>query len=144
MLDSLIGVYITALYFLYFVVVKNTLAVFACSTNAQGITTMDAEPSIICDSSNSVYVTLRRWASLFVVVYGVGIPALFFFMLFWHRHGIKRDQELRKYGDGNTAARNPDIAIRRRYSKLYMVRGTARVHWCAGVWECGGGEGSGR
>jgi hypothetical protein len=34
-LDSLIGVYTTALYFLYFVVVKNTLAIFDCSKNAQ-------------------------------------------------------------------------------------------------------------
>jgi hypothetical protein len=34
-LDSLVGVYITALYFLYFVVVKNTLGIFDCTKNAQ-------------------------------------------------------------------------------------------------------------
>jgi hypothetical protein len=139
-LDSLVGVYITALYFLYFVVVKNTLAIFDCSPNAQGIITMDAEPSIVCDSTNPWYPTLYRWAVVFVAVYGFGIPALFFYMLFMHRHGIKRDQELRKYGDGSTAAKNPDIAIRRRYSKLYMVRSGAATgfvllstSWCAVV-----------
>lgn len=119
-LDAFIGIYTTALYFLYFVVVRNSLTIFSCSLNEQGVRTMKAEPSIVCSSSDSQYPRLFFWAMVFTVLYGLGIPLSFFSILWYNRRGIRVDQELRKVGEGDSPGQNPFFAIRHRFSKLYQ------------------------
>ena len=124
-LDAFIGLYTTALYFMYFVVVRNALTIFACSPNIHGVPTMNAEPSIVCNSTDPWYPRLFFWACVFTALFGGGIPIAFFIILWVHRKGIRVDQQLRKLGEGDTPAQNPYFAVRRRFSKLYQVRAAA-------------------
>ncbi len=64
-------------------------------------------------------VTMRRWAIASAVIYAVGIPATFAYVLFKHRKEIQADQTLRTNGYGNSRAQNPNFAVRQRYQKLY-------------------------
>lgn len=70
--DTIMGLYLSALYYLYFVVVNNAMAVFACSSpgSGGGPPTMDSEPSVKCVDSNATYVLLRRLAFFALVLYG--------------------------------------------------------------------------
>ncbi len=74
-------------------------------------------------------VTMRRWAIASAVIYAVGIPATFAYVLFKHRKDIQADQTLRVYGYGNSRAQNPNFAVRQRYQKLYRY-----FHW---LYSCG-------
>ncbi len=58
------------------VVVRNSLLPFECSTR-DGLSTMDAEPSIVCDTDNPVFYRMRNVAATCLLLYGMGVPAFF-------------------------------------------------------------------
>ena len=58
------------------VVVRNSLLPFDCSTR-DGLSTMDAEPSIVCDTDNPVFYRMRNVAATCLLLYGMGVPAFF-------------------------------------------------------------------
>ena len=62
---------------------------------------------------------MRSVAVVLLVVFGLGLPLLFLFLLRRHRNEMFVDQLLRVRGEGETAMTNPHISIRRRYRKLY-------------------------
>ena len=88
---------------------------------------MDADPSIVCDetATSGTYHRLRSVASVYVVVFVLGVPLGFASLLAYHRKAVTADQFLRVWGEGDTALTNPNIHVRRRFRKLYEV--------CAGV-----------
>jgi hypothetical protein len=88
------------------VVTKNTLVTFGCTT-VDGVSTMDAEPSIVCGVPGGPHAFV------------LGLPSAFGAVLVYHRHSIVADQSLRSVGEGDSALTNPDIHIRRRFRKLY-------------------------
>lgn len=55
---------------------------------------MHAAPSITCSDSNPEFVKLRFISLLCLTVYGVGIPLLFLFVLWYYRKEIDVDQVL--------------------------------------------------
>lgn len=63
---------------------------------------------------------MKPAAAVALVVYAVGIPLAFLYLLVRHRVGIKADQVLKLQGLGNTSATNPNFHIRRRLQKLYV------------------------
>ena len=80
---------------------------------------MTAEPSILCTPSNQTFVRMRAIASLSLSLYGVGLPLAFAYLLWRYRDAITADQLLRMKGEGETSLTNPNIAVRRRFRKLY-------------------------
>ena len=75
--DTIIGLYLSALYYLYFVVVNNAMAVFACSSPKPGTQpTMDSEPSVKCVDTDPEYVVLRPLAVGALVLYGAHVALL--------------------------------------------------------------------
>lgn len=99
--------------------VKNSLSVFDCTQTDEGLRVLDVDPSIICDRSSDVeYGTMYGWAVLTLPLYSIGIPLLFTGVLYKNRLAIKADQTLREYGSGETTASNPNLKIRKRYSRL--------------------------
>ena len=102
------------------VVTKSTLAPFDCSTKG-GVSTMDAEPSILCDGTGA-HGRMKAVASVMIVVFVLGVPVGFAALLVYYRMAMRADQFLRVWGEGDTSVTNPNIHIRRRYRKLYEVR----------------------
>ena len=105
-------------------VTKSTLAPFDCSSN-HGVSTMDAEPSIVCDGAGP-HGRMRAVATVMVLTFVLGVPAGFGGLLAYHRRAMQSDQYLRVWGEGDTSVTNPNIHIRRRYRKLYEVRDTVK------------------
>ena len=95
------------------------MAPFDCSAK-DGVSTMDAEPSIVCDGKGA-HGRMKAVASLMVVVFVVGVPVGFAALLAHHRRAMQADQFLRVWGEGDSSVTNPNIHIRRRYRKLYEV-----------------------
>ncbi len=66
-----------------------------------------------------VQESLKPAAALSIVAYTVGLPLAFFAILLKYRVEIRADQSLNVAFDGNTAASNPNLHIRKRYQELY-------------------------
>jgi hypothetical protein len=72
------------------------------------------------EQAGGVQEKMKPAAAVALVVYAVGIPLAFLYLLVRHRVGIKADQVLKLQGLGNTSATNPNFHIRRRLQKLYV------------------------
>ena len=103
------------------VVTKSTLAPFACVTR-NGVSTMAAEPSVLCNIPGGPHQRMRSVASVMLLLFVVGVPAAFGAVVSFNRAAIVADQELRMRGEGDVALTNPNIRMRRRFRKLYEVR----------------------
>jgi hypothetical protein len=84
-----------------------------------GVSTLKAEPSILCTTTDPTFRRMRIVSSLSLVLYGFGLPLLFVWVLRTHRNAVFFDQLLRVRGEGESALTNPYIHIRRRFRKLY-------------------------
>lgn len=115
--DVLVGMFLSALYYMYLVVASSALEIFDCTENANGLVTLDAEPSLTC--WEGVHAELWPYALASLIGYGVGIPSLFAAVVRYYREDIKYDQALRSRGEGDSMA-NPVIRTRIRFAKLYM------------------------
>ena len=107
-----------ALYFSAAVIIRTSLIPFGCTEN-NGVFTMNAEPSIKCSASDSTYSRMSRIGLASIVLYGLGLPAAFGYLLWRHGDAINADQQLRMRGEGETSLTNPNIRVRRRFRKLY-------------------------
>jgi hypothetical protein len=83
---------------------------------------MDAEPTIVC-SASPVYSRMRNVAALSMVLYGIGVPAAFAYILYHNRVAIRADQALRQRGEGELAITNPNLHVRR-----CVMNGVGRTH----------------
>ncbi len=99
------------------VTVRSSFVPFACTTR-NGVSVLNAEPSIKCNIADPRYRRMRAVGGLCTVLYGLGIPALFAFLLWRYRKEITADQRLRAKAEGETSLTNPQIHIRRRFRKL--------------------------
>lgn len=115
--DVFVGMFLSANYYVYLVVASSALEIFDCSTNANGLVTLDAEPSLTC--WEGVHAELWPYASASLIVYGLGIPSLFGWIVWHYRADIRFDQAQRSRGEGDSMA-NPVIRTRVRFAKLYM------------------------
>jgi hypothetical protein len=106
-------------YYVYFAVVRNSMAIWNCKYGASGLLTMSSEPSVACDMRDAVYAEIFPWSIASIAAYGVGIPLVFMYVLGVYKREIKADQELRMSGLGDTRAENPQLSVRKRYQKLY-------------------------
>ncbi len=101
---------------------------FGCTTN-NGVSVMNAEPSIKCMDSDPTFVRMRKVGSTALVVYGMGVPVVFSYILWRYRKEITADQVLRAKGEGETSLTNPNIQIRRRFRKLYEDYKPEHRYW---------------
>lgn len=115
--DVFVGMFLSANYYVYLVVASSALEIFDCSENANGLITLDAEPSLTC--WEGVHDELWPYALASLIVYGLGIPGLFGWIVWHYRQDIRYDQAQRSRGEGDTMA-NPVIRTRIRFAKLYM------------------------
>lgn len=127
--DLAMGVVFSGLYYLYFIVLRNTLALFACTTNEDGVSTLDADPSVSCTDPGSVRGELLPLGYAAIGLYGLGIPVLFGFVIFLHLPAMRADQVLRRDSSGDSEASNPSIRVRRKFRKLYEDFTPEHVYW---------------
>ena len=99
------------------VIVRSSFVPFAC-TARNGVSVLNAEPSIKCTVEDPRYRRMRAVGGLCIVLYGLGLPVLFAFLLWRYRREITADQQLRAKAEGETSLTNPQIHIRRRFRKL--------------------------
>ncbi len=110
------------------VIVRSSLIPFGCTTR-NGVSTLNAEPSIVCSTDNASFRLMRPVGTLCLVAYGLGLPLLFATLLRRNYHAIVADQLLRSKGQGETSLTNPSIHIRRRYRKLYEDYKPQFAYW---------------
>ena len=96
---------------------RSSFIPFACTTR-NGVSVLNAEPSIKCDVDDPPYRRMRTVGGTCIVAYGVGLPCLFAFFLHKYRAEITADQRMRARAEGETSLTNPNIHIRRRFRKL--------------------------
>ena len=72
-------------------VVRNAMDPLDCVTSHDQ-SVMRSQPSISCSHSNAAYVRLKFVSMLCLTVWGVGIPLLFAFVLWYYRKEIDTDQ----------------------------------------------------
>ena len=99
------------------VVFRASLAPFDCTTRS-GVSTMDADPSIVCDGTGA-HGRMRVVAVVMVLGFALGVPCAFAAFLWTHRASVMADQALRARGEGDSELTNPHIRVRRRFRKLY-------------------------
>ena len=109
------------------VVFRASLAPFDCVTN-NGVSTMDAEPSIVCDGTGA-NGRMRIVSAIMIVGFAIGVPAAFGVFLLLHKDQVYADQCLRQLGEGDTDLTNPNIRIRRRFRKIYEDYKPEFVYW---------------
>lgn len=68
----------------------------------------------------AVLARIRRWAIFSAVVYTVGVPLGFAWVLFRYRVQIREDQLLLSRGIGNSPESNPQYHVRRKFNQLYQ------------------------
>jgi hypothetical protein len=95
------------------------MAIWNCKIGASGALTMSSEPSVRCDPRDPVYARLYPWSVGSIVLYGLGIPLLFVYVLTVYKNEVKADQALRINGLGDSPEDNPQLSVRKRYQKLY-------------------------
>ena len=103
---------------LYPVIVRTSLVPFGCHSS-NGVSTLIADASIKCSSSDASYRIMFLLGAFSLGVYGVGLPLSFSYFLWKHNDAISADQALRVRGEGETSLTNPNISVRRRFRKLY-------------------------
>lgn len=74
----------------------------------------------VCLQPPAALVGIRRWAIASAVVYAVGIPFGFAWVLYRHRAEMREDQLLLSKGTGNSEESNPQYHVRRKYNQLYQ------------------------
>jgi hypothetical protein len=62
---------------------------------------------------------MKPWGYASMVVYTMGLPVLFTWLLYQHREGIRADQQLRAQNRGLSRESNPHFHLRMRYQELY-------------------------
>lgn len=65
-------------------------------------------------------VSIRRWSIASAVVYAVGVPLGFAWILFRYRTEMYEDQVLLSKGTGNSPDSNPQYHVRRKFNQLYQ------------------------
>lgn len=70
--------------------------------------------------TGSTYETLRLWAYITIVGYGVGIPLLYSFIIFRAGGRMKVDQSLRMRGLSGSRETNPFYDMQKRFKRLYF------------------------
>jgi hypothetical protein len=93
------------------VVVRSLLTPFRC-VGGGAASVMKAEPTILCNHDGA-HGRMVRMAYVSFILYGVGIPASFAFLMWRYRAEIVADQRLREQGKGDYALTNPNISTRR-------------------------------
>ena len=88
-IDAQFGAFMIMCYYLYLSVMRRCFEIFQCGGPGG---TLEAETSITCSEDNPEFTTLRGFARLGLVIYGVGIPGSVAYLLFKHRRFIKKDQ----------------------------------------------------
>jgi hypothetical protein len=95
------------------VVVRSSLAPFDC-TAVDGIRVMDAEPSIVCGSSDGPHWRMSIVGGITLVVFALGVPLWFGLFLLINRERVQADQYMRVRGEGDSLLTNPHIQLRNR------------------------------
>lgn len=125
----LYGVVIQGLYITYFMVVKGMLSAWVCTTKENGAAVLAAEPSLSCSHPSQALLLMRKVSIAAIVLYAVGIPCVFGYILFRHRKAIHADQVLLAKGLGSSALTNPNFRIRQRYNQLYETFSAGKTYW---------------
>ena len=109
------------------VVFRSSLAPFDC-TSRSGVSTMDADPSIVCDGSGA-HGRMRVVAVVMILGFALGVPCAFAGVLVTHRAAVVADQTLRARGEGDSELTNPHVRVRRRFRKLYEDYRPGLYYW---------------
>ena len=92
-IDAQFGAFMIMCYYLYLSVMRKCFEIFQCGGPGG---TLEAETSITCSEDNPEFTTLRGFARLGLIIYGIGIPGSVAYLLVKHRRFIKKDQTRRE------------------------------------------------
>jgi hypothetical protein len=112
----------------YLSVTKKSLEIFDCISQ-KGKLVLRAAPLVVCGEPNGVHSDLKPWAYTALVMYGIGVPSLFAFVLVTNSKKVRADQHLRMLGMGNTKASNPNWTFRKKYYQIYYRYKPERWWW---------------
>jgi hypothetical protein len=99
---------------------RSSLAPFDCTTHG-GLSTMDAEPSIVCGTPGGAHVRMKAVAYLTIAVYIIGLPTFFAGFLWKNWAAVQADQRLRERGEGDSVLTNPNIKVSRKIHGVFGV-----------------------
>jgi hypothetical protein len=116
-LNSLIGMAVLTLNFLYIVVLTTGWKMLRCIT-WEGNSVLAVDRAVDCNGAE--YKALLPIAWLAQLAYGLGTILVFAVLTYVHKRSMKDDQELRARGMGECRASNPQFHLRKRLGKLYM------------------------
>jgi hypothetical protein len=75
------------------VVVRSSLIPFNCTVQPSGLSTLNAEPSILC-TGNGAHQRMYSAGIVSVLAYGIGVPVGFALFLWRYRDAMRADQVL--------------------------------------------------
>jgi hypothetical protein len=126
-----IGMSLTAMYYLYLYMTKVSLDIFNCSPTdpPDGNEYLEAVFES-CSKKGGVHQTLLPWAIIFFCAYTLGYPAVVALILFKNQERVKEDQLLRANNTGDSRDTNPNCHdFRKRYSRLYFHFKPHHFYW---------------
>jgi hypothetical protein len=127
--DAVVGGCFALAYYSYFMLVRQSLDIFACTAGPGGQYRLNSDPSIACWTPGCAQQQLVPYAALSLIVYGMGIPVLFATVLARHRDAVRVDQTLWLLGRGSSRLDNPHYSVRHRYARLYQDYRPRYLYW---------------
>ena len=125
--DLIVGAVMTVFFYFFFALVRGGVELFDCTPDADGRTVLQTQPNVEC--WRPAHYSLVPWGIGSLVVYGVGVPAAFAWVLWRHRGAMERDVTLWAAGKGDSDATNADYGVRRRYGRLYLDYKSRYFYW---------------
>jgi len=126
-----IGMTLTAMYYLYLYMTKVSLDIFNCSPTdpPDGNEYLEAVFES-CSKKGGTHQTLLPWAIIFFCAYTLGYPGIVAFILFRNAERVKEDQLLRANNTGDDRGSNPNCYdFRKRFSRLYFHFKPHHYYW---------------
>ena len=108
---------------------RGGVGTFDCTKTLDGRYTLTADPSIVCDVSDAAWVMIVPWSYASIGLYGAGIPLLIASVLLTFRKQIVVDQALKEVGKGDLLSENPNLAIRKRFGRVYNDFKAKYYYW---------------
>ena len=112
----------------YLSITKRSFEIFDC-IELNGEMVMRASPINVCHEASGIHDNLKPWAYASLIIYGLGIPSTFGFIISCNLAKVRSDQKLRIHGFGDTKESNPHWAFRRKYYQLYYRYSANRWWW---------------
>jgi hypothetical protein len=135
--SKVVFVILAVLNFCYFSIATSTLSIFDCKLSGINMV-LSSEPSIVCKVDDPEYRYLLYPAIASLIIYVIGVPALFFVLLFSNKAKIKEAQQTmreqgltspRLAGLASPKSLTEDNATQVKYGFLFQQYKPEKFYW---------------